>query len=107
MKVKVLGRGLRIDEFVSKTELAQSFQRYELFQKLLVKFRIRNESCEILEVKELRSLLSLTEVKRTKGSDMFGSFFCLITTIQKSWEIRNSNLEQKTCQTNSSSSDLK
>ena len=84
MKVEVLGRGLRIDEFVSKTELAQFFQRYELFQKLLMKFRIRNESCEILEVKGLRSLLSLTKVKRTRGSDMFGSFFYLTTTTQRS-----------------------
>ena len=65
MKVKMLGRELRIDEFVSKTKLAQSFQKYEPYQKLLVKFRIRNESCEILEVKRLRSLLSLTGVKRT------------------------------------------
>ena len=58
-----------------------------------MKFRIRNDSCEILEVKGLKSLLSLIGIKRIRGSDMFGSFFYLTTTIQKSWEIRNCNLE--------------
>ena len=80
MEVKVLGRRLKMDEFVCKTELAQSFQRYEPFQKLLMKFGVRNEGCEILKVEE--SLLSLTGVKRTRGSDMFCSFFCLTTTTQ-------------------------
>ena len=56
-----------MDEFVSKTELAQSFQRYEPFQKLLMKFGVRDKGCEILKVK--RNLLSLTKVKRTRGSD--------------------------------------
>ena len=55
---EMLGRELKIDEFVSKTELVQSFQRHKPFQKLLVKFGIRNECCEILKVK--KSLLSLS-----------------------------------------------
>ena len=38
---------------------------------------------------------------------MFGSFFCLTTITQRSWEIENFNLEWKTYQINSSSSDLK
>ena len=101
----MLGRGFKMDEFVSKTELAQFFQRYKPFQKLLMKFRIRDKGSEDLKVK--RNLLSLIGVKRTRGSDMFGSFFYLTTTTQKSRKIRNFNLEQKTCQTNSSSSDLK
>ena len=105
MEVKVLGRGLKMNEFVSKIELAQSFQRYEPFQKLLMKFGVRNEGCEILKVEE--SLLSLTGVKRTRGSDMFCIFFCLTTTTQRGRELRNSNSEQETCQTNSPSSDLK
>ena len=94
-----------MDEFVSKTELAQPFQRCELFQKLLMKFRVRDKGCEILKVKG--NLLSLIGVKTTRGSDMFGSFFCLTTITQRSRKIRNSNLEQTTCQTNSSSPDLK
>ena len=101
----MLGRGFKMDEFVSKAELAQSFQRHEPFQKLLMKFRVRDKGCEVLKVEG--NLLSLTGVKRTRGSDMFGSFFCLTTTTQRSRKIRNSNLEQKTCQTNSSSPDLK
>ena len=74
-----------MNEFVSKIKLAQSFQRYKLFQKLLVKFKVRNEGCEILKVKE--SLLSLTGVKETRGSDMFCSFFCLTTIIQRGREL--------------------
>ena len=101
----MLGRGFEMDEFVSKAELAQSFQRYEPFQKLLMKFKIRDKGNEVLKVK--RNLLSLTGVQRTRGSNMFGSFFCLTTTTQRSREIRNSNFEQKTCQTNSFSPDLK
>ena len=101
----MLGRGFKMDEFVSKTELAQSFQRYKPFQKLLMKFRVRDKGSEVLKVK--RNLLSLTAVKRTRGSDMFGSFFYLTTTTQRSRKIRNSNLEHKPCQTNSSSPDLK
>ena len=46
----MLARRWRMNEFVSKSELAQSFQRYEPFQKLLVKFGIRNESCKVLKV---------------------------------------------------------
>ena len=94
-----------MNEFVSKTELAQSFQRYEPFQKLLIKFKIRDKSCEVLKVKG--NLLSLIGVKRIGESNMFDSFFYLITIIQRSRKIRNFNLEQKTYQTNSSSSDLK
>ena len=105
MKVEVLGREFKMDEFVSKAEMAQSFQRKEPFQKLLMKFKVRDKGCEVLEVKG--NLLSLIGVERTRGSDMFGSFFCLTTTTQKSRKIRNFNLEQKTCQTNSSSPDLK
>ena len=101
----MLGRGFKIDEFVSKAELAQSFQRYKPFQKLLMKFRVRDKGCEALKVKG--NLLSLIGVKRTEGSNMFGSFFCLTTITQRSQKIRNSNLEQKTCQTNSSNPDLK
>ena len=62
----MLGRGFKMD--VSKVELAQSFQRYEPFQKLLMKFRVRDKSCKILKVKG--NLLSLTGVKRTRGSDI-------------------------------------
>ena len=40
-----------MDEFVSKIELAQSFQRYEPFQKLLMKFKVRDKGSEVLEVK--------------------------------------------------------
>ena len=105
MRVEVLGREFKMHEFVSKAELAQSFQRYEPIQKLLMKFKIRDKSCEVLKVKE--NLLSLIGVKRTEGSIMFGSFFCLTTTTQKSGKIRNSNLEQRTCQTNSSNPNLK
>ena len=61
----MLGRGFKMDEFVSKAELAQSFQRYEPFQKLLMKFRVRDKSCEVLKVKG--NLLSLTRVKRTRN----------------------------------------
>ena len=88
MRVEVLDRGFKMDEFVSKAELAQSFQRYEPIQKLLMKFRVRDKSCEILKVKE--NLLSLIGVKRTEGSNMFGSFFCLTTITQRSRKIRNS-----------------
>ena len=101
----MLGRGFKMDEFVSKAELAQSFQRYKSFQKLLMKFRVRDKGSEVLKVK--RNLLSLAGVKRTEGSNMFGSFFCLTTTTQRSRKTRNFNFEQKTCQTNSSSPDLK
>ena len=89
----MLGRGFKMDEFVSKAELAQSFQRHEPFQKLLVKIRVRHKGCEVLKVKG--NLLSLTGVKRTRGSDMFGSFFYLTRATQRSRKIRNSNLEQK------------
>ena len=94
-----------MEEFVSKAELTQFFQRYKPFQKLLIKFKVRDKGSEVLKVK--RNLLSLTGVKRTRGSNMFGSFFYLTTIIQKSRKIRNSNFEQKTCQTNSSNPDLK
>ena len=65
MKVKVLGRGLKMDEFVSKTELAQSFQRHEPIQKLLMKFTVRDKCCKVLKVKG--SLLSLNQ-GRVSGS---------------------------------------
>ena len=77
----MLGRRFKMDKFVSKAELAQSFQRYEPFQKLLTKFRVRDKDCEVLKVKG--NLLSLIGVKRTRGSDMFGSFFCLTTITQR------------------------
>ena len=63
----MLGRGFKMDEFVSKAELAQSFQRHEPFQKLLMKFRVRDKGCEVLKVKG--NLLSLTGVKKTRGSE--------------------------------------
>ena len=43
----MLGRGFKMDEFVSKAELAQSFQRYEPFQKLLMKFRVRDKGVAV------------------------------------------------------------
>ena len=55
-----------MNEFVSKAELAQSFQRYKPFPKLLMKFRVRDKGSEILKVK--RNLLSLTEKNKNNNS---------------------------------------
>ena len=64
----MLGRGFKMDEFVSKAELAQSFQRYKPFQKLLMKFRVRDKGCEVLKVKG-NLCCSLYHTVRSSASD--------------------------------------